>query len=153
MQDGSQFRCFHEHDPSVSLRRRAFVEALGASLLVFVALASGVKSQLLAPALPLVSMIANAIATAGALVALILAFGPVSGGHFNPLITALQWLRGERSSRCTLAYCGAQLAGATLGVALANMLFAGSEPSAVAVATPLARLLASEVLASAALMA
>jgi glycerol uptake facilitator-like aquaporin len=153
MQDGVQIRCFHEHDPNVPLQRRAFVEAVGSFLLVFVALASGVKAQLLAPSLPLVSLIANAIATAGALVALILALGPVSGGHFNPLITALQWLRRERGSRCTLAYCAAQFAGATLGVALANMLFAQSPPSDVAVITPLARLLASEVLASAALMA
>jgi glycerol uptake facilitator-like aquaporin len=152
MQDDVQIRCFHEHDPNVPLRRRAFVEAVGSFLLVFVALASGVKAQLLAPSLPLVSLIANATATAGALVGLILALGPVSGGHFNPLITALQWLRGERNSRCTLGYCAAQLAGATFGVALANTLFTPSQPSAIAVTTPLARLLASEVLASAALM-
>jgi len=152
MQDGIQIRCFHEHDPNVPLQRRAFVEALGSFLLVFVALASGVKAQLLAPSLPLVALIANAIATAAALVGLILALGPVSGGHFNPLITALQWLRRERSSRCTLGYCAAQLAGASFGVALANMLFTPSQPSAIAVTTSLAQLLASEVLASAALM-
>jgi glycerol uptake facilitator-like aquaporin len=152
IQDGMPIRCFHEHDPNVPLRRRAFVEAVGSFLLVFVALASGVKAQLLAPSLPLVSLIANAIATAGALVGLILALGPVSGGHFNPLITGLQWLMRERGSRCTLAYCAAQLAGATFGVALANMLFAPSQPSALAVTTPLAQLLASEILAGAALM-
>jgi hypothetical protein len=71
MQDAIHYPVLHEHDPNVSLKRREFVEALGSFLLVVVALASGVKAQLLAPSLPHVSLIANAIATAGALVGLI----------------------------------------------------------------------------------
>jgi glycerol uptake facilitator-like aquaporin len=149
---GAGTGCFHEHDPDVPLNRRAFVEAVGALLLVFIAAASGMNKQHLAPSLPLVSTIAGAVATAGALVSLILALGPVSGGHFNPLITVLQWLRRERGFRCTLTYCIAQIAGAVFGVFLANMLFVQHATSGAAVAAPLAHLVASEILASAALM-
>jgi glycerol uptake facilitator-like aquaporin len=149
---GAAIRCFHEHDPSVPLRRRALIEAVGTLLLVFVVSASGMNAQHLAPSLPLLSVLANAIATAGALVALILALGPVSGGHFNPLITALQWLRRERSFRCTFAYCAAQFAGAALGAVLANVLFTQDPTSAGSVTTPVTVLVASEVLASAVLM-
>jgi glycerol uptake facilitator-like aquaporin len=145
-------RCFHEHDPSVPLGRRALVEAVGTLSLVFVVSASGLNTQHLAPSLPLLSVVANAIATAGALVGLILALGPVSGGHFNPLITALQLLRRERSFRGTLAYCVAQFAGAALGAVLAKVLFTQDPTSGGNVTTPLTVLAASEVLASAALM-
>jgi len=148
-------RCFHEHDLDVPLQRRAFVEAIGACLLVFVAAASCTNQLPHTPALPLVSIVTGAIATAGALVSLILALGPVSGGHFNPLITTLQWLRRERSSRVTLTYCVAQLMGAVFGAILANMLCARNAASGAGIAThiaPLARLAASEMLASAALM-
>lgn len=67
---------------------------------------------------PLVRLIASAAATAGALTGLIVALGAVSGGHFNPLITGLQWLMGERRSDCVLAYMAAQLAGAITGSTL-----------------------------------
>jgi glycerol uptake facilitator-like aquaporin len=65
---------------------------------------------------------ASAFATAGALVGLIIAFGSASGGHFNPLISGLQWLGGERKLDCALAYVAAQLLGAFLGALLANAM-------------------------------
>jgi glycerol uptake facilitator-like aquaporin len=51
-----------------------------------------------------------------------MAFGAVSGGHYNPLITLLQWLGRERTTRCTLTYLAAQTAGALLGATLANTM-------------------------------
>ena len=93
----------------------------------------------------------SAVATAAALVGLIIAFGAVSGGHFNPLITGLQWLSRERGAACTLAYVAAQIVGAILGGLLAKALFA--EGSIEAVAPPLgATMVASEAVAAAGLM-
>jgi glycerol uptake facilitator-like aquaporin len=77
---------------------------------------SGLAVQHLLPESGILGLLASAFATAGALVGLIIAFGSVSGGHFNPLITGLQWLGGERKLDCTLAYVAAQFAGAILGV-------------------------------------
>jgi glycerol uptake facilitator-like aquaporin len=73
---------------------------------------------------PLGGLTANAFATAGALVGLVIALGPLSGGHFNPLITLLQWLSEDRTTRCMLAYCAAQFAGGLAGAALANAISA-----------------------------
>jgi glycerol uptake facilitator-like aquaporin len=95
--------CFYEADPALSLVRRGLVEGVGSLLLMFIVTASH------AP-----------VAGAAALVALIMAFGAVSGGHYNPLITVLQWLGRERTTRCTLTYIAAQTAGALLGATLAN---------------------------------
>ena len=107
--------CFHEDDPSLALLRRSFAELLGTFLLVLAASsggiaaghAFGVEAGLVLPCV--------AVVIAGALVALIIALGSVSGGHFNPLITVLQWLGGERPGRCALAYGAAQLAGGLAG--------------------------------------
>jgi len=69
------------------------------------------------------ALLANTVATGAALVALILAFGPVSGAHLNPAVSlASAWLEGT-SARQTLAYVAAQVAGAFLGVALAHLMF------------------------------
>jgi glycerol uptake facilitator-like aquaporin len=116
-------RCFFERDSSYPLRRRAAAEALGTLLLACIAAGSTLWAEHLfgrhSPAVLLV----GAAAPAGALAALVLTFGFVSGGHFNPLITALQWMSGERSLDCTLAYVGAQVAGAILGVWFVHLLF------------------------------
>jgi glycerol uptake facilitator-like aquaporin len=85
-------------------------------------------------------------------VGLIIAFGAASGGHFNPLISSLQWIRGERGLRCTAAYVIAQLAGAWAGAWLGTLLFSGNElPRAVASHVDSAHWI-SEILASAGLM-
>jgi glycerol uptake facilitator-like aquaporin len=97
--------CFYEADPTLPLVRRGLAEGIGTLLLMFIVTASH------AP-----------LAGAAALVALIMAFGAVSGGHYNPLITVLQWLGRERTTRCTLTYIAAQTAGALLGAALANAI-------------------------------
>ena len=65
----------------------------------------------------------NAFATAGALVALILMFGAVSGAHFNPLVTITDRMLGTVSSRDTVLYVLAQIVGGCLGAMLANVMF------------------------------
>ena len=143
--------CFFERDPYVALKRRAAVEGFGTLLLVLAVAGSGLTASSLVHEASLLARASSAVATAGALVGLIVAFGSVSGGHFNPLISALQWLSGERRLDCTLAYIAAQLAGAVGGALLANIIF-GAE-RALAVGAPTAwRLAASELLATAGLL-
>lgn len=143
--------CFFERDAGISISRRAAVEGIGTLLLMLAIVGSGQISGRFADPPSAIGNIIAAIATAGALVGIIVAFGSVSGGHFNPLITLLQWLRGERAAGCTAAYVVAQICGATFGAALASRVFAvvssGGTP-----AWPTATLFASEVLSSAGLM-
>jgi len=102
---------------------RASVEGIGTLLLMFAAAASGLQAHRLFPAEPAVGLLISALTIAGVLVGLIVALGAISGGHFNPLITALQWLGRERTSRCTLAYVCAQVVGAVGGSLLADGIF------------------------------
>jgi glycerol uptake facilitator-like aquaporin len=69
------------------------------------------------------ALLANAIATGGALVALILTFGPISGAHFNPAVTAALALHGFLAKRLIVPYAAAQTAGAIVGVWLAHLMF------------------------------
>jgi len=112
--------CFFENDPTLALARRATVEAIGTLLLMFAAVAASLSMGRYSPDASAIGSVANALVGPGVLVGMILAFGAVSGGHFNPLITGLQWLGGERSANCTLAYVGAQLLGALCGAWLAT---------------------------------
>jgi glycerol uptake facilitator-like aquaporin len=115
--------CFFERDPNIPLVRRTTVEAAGTLLLVFAVVGSGLTSQHVLHQTPAFGLFTSAVATAGALVGLILALGSVSGGHFNPLISSLQWLAGERRFDCALAYVAAQFAGGLVGALLANVTF------------------------------
>jgi glycerol uptake facilitator-like aquaporin len=143
--------CFFEQDPGAALTRRATAEGVGTLLLMLAATGSGLAVQHLLPESGILGLLASALATAGALVGLIIAFGSVSGGHFNPLITGLQWLGGERKLDCTLAYVAAQFAGAILGALLANVVF-GSGSRAPVFALVNGTLILSEALAAAGLM-
>lgn len=119
----SQPTCFFEHDPGAPLRRRATVEAIGTCLLVLAVLGSGQMAGRLAPTMPGLGLLLGAIAAGTALASLITALGTVSGAHFNPLITILQWLSDERSLRCTIFYVAAQIGGAACGAMTASALF------------------------------
>lgn len=141
--------CFFERDPTHALARRAGVEAVGTMLLMFAATGSAIVAASFG--LPsAAALLMHAVATSGALVGLIIALGAVSGGHFNPIITAGQWLAGERSTRCLVAYVICQTAGGIAGAVLARCVFAAAS------VTPSApsdwSLVASEVLATASLM-
>jgi glycerol uptake facilitator-like aquaporin len=143
--------CFYERDTSVAVFRRAACEAVGTLMLMFVANGSSLMMYREVPSMPLLRLLIAGIATAGALVGAIVAFGAVSGGHFNPLITVTQWLNGERNRACALAYVVAQIMGACCGALLANAVF----QSAADTVTPDwidVRLVLSEFIDSATLM-
>lgn len=141
--------CFIERDPEASLLRRASVEAIGTFMLMLAVAESGVAAQGIAQLAPALASAVVAVAISGSLVGLILAFGAVSGGHFNPLITTLQWVGKERSLRCTTIYIVAQVAGALAATIFARMHLA--VPAAARAPSTLSSAL-DEGLASAGLM-
>jgi glycerol uptake facilitator-like aquaporin len=109
------------------LTRRAIAELLGTGLLVTVVIGSGIAAQRLSTDSGL-QLFENAVVTAAALPVLILVFGPVSGGHFNPVVSLVDHVLGRRRrtglSRLDLAaYLPAQVVGAILGALLANAMF------------------------------
>lgn len=109
-----------------SIGRRAAAEAVGTGLLLVAVVGSGIMGAKLAadsPAAVHLALLANAIATGGALVALIVCFGPVSGAHFNPAVSAAMAWRGQLSWRDAGLYSIAQCAGAVLGVLAAHGMF------------------------------
>lgn len=108
---------------SSDLRRRALAEAIGTAFLLIAVVGSGIAAQRLTPGEPGLQLLENAIATGAALVAIILALGPVSGAHLNPVVTLLDRWFGGISSRVAAVYCGAQVVGAVVGVVVANLMF------------------------------
>jgi arsenate reductase len=106
-------------------------EFLGTGLLVAVVVGSGIAAQRLSVDHGL-RLLENALATAAALPVLILIFGPVSGGHFNPIVSLADWLLGCRSGTGmrlgeVAVYAMAQVSGAILGATLANTMFGQGE--------------------------
>lgn len=142
--------CFFEKDAGLPLWRRTIAELIGTLLLVLVIVGSGVMSRILAPN-PGLALVVVAFATASALAGLIAALGNASGGHFNPLITLLQWLTGERKLSCTLAYILGQITGGVLGALLADGLF-GAGIKAAGPSQSVTILALSETVASSGLM-
>jgi len=106
-----------------SLGRRAVAEFAGTLLLLAAVVGSGVMGERLAGGNVGLALLANTIATGEALVALILAFGAVSGAHFNPAVTLSDALLGGIRWRETPVYVAAQGAGAIAGVVLAHAMF------------------------------
>src|SRR3954471_16146592 len=109
--------------------RRFLAEFVGTALLVTAVVGSGTMAATLSPDDVGLQLLENSTATALALGALILVFGPVSGAHFNPVISAADWLLGRRTragiTGTQLAgYAVAQVAGAVSGAVLANLMFA-----------------------------
>jgi glycerol uptake facilitator-like aquaporin len=103
--------------------RRLVAEALGTALLLAVVVGSGIMGERLAGGNVAVALLANTLATGAGLVALILAFGPVSGAHFNPVVTLADAWQGGRPWREVPGYLAAQFLGAPLGVLLAHVMF------------------------------
>ena len=109
--------------------RRLLAEFVGTALLVTAVVGSGIMATTLSPNDVGLQLLENSVATAFALGALILTFGPVSGAHFNPVVSAADWLLGRRTrtglTGTDLAgYITAQTAGAIAGSILANLMFA-----------------------------
>jgi arsenate reductase len=113
----------------ITLWRRLLAEFTGTALLVTAVVGSGIMATTLSPHDAGLQLLENAVATAFALGALILTFGPVSGAHFNPVVSAADWFLGRRSGTgltgTDLAgYALVQTAGAIAGSVLANLMFA-----------------------------
>lgn len=108
---------------AADLPRRLLAEFLGTALLVAAVIGSGIAATRLSPNDVGLQLLENAAATAGALIALILAFGPVSGAHFNPVVTLADRWFGGITTRATIGYLVAQLAGGMFGAVLANAMF------------------------------
>jgi arsenate reductase len=109
-------------DSARTLARRLVAEALGTGLLVVSVVGSGIMASSLSDDVG-VQLLANAAATAGALIGLILIFGAVSGAHFNPVVTLVDRGFGSISSRDAGLYIGAQITGGCLGAVAANVMF------------------------------
>ncbi len=106
-----------------ALPRRALAEYLGTTFLVAVVVGSGIMAVRLSPNDVGLQLLENTIATAAGLVALILAFGSVSGAHFNPVVSIVDARLGGLTARELGAYVAAQIAGACTGSILANLMF------------------------------
>ncbi|MGC4852902.1 aquaporin [Micromonospora sp. DT4] len=111
-----------------TLNRRASAEFAGTALLVAAVVGSGIAAARLSPGDVGLQLLENAIATAFALGSLILMFGPVSGAHFNPVVSAVDWWLGRRAGTGLAgtdlaAYTAAQVTGAVAGSVLANLMF------------------------------
>jgi glycerol uptake facilitator-like aquaporin len=109
---------------SPPLARRLFAELLGSAFLAALVIGSGIAAQTLSPNDVGLQLLENAAATAAGLFAIILMFGPVSGGHFNPVVSLVDASFGGISVRDALAYIPAQVAGCVLGAIVANGMFA-----------------------------
>jgi arsenate reductase len=107
----------------LGLARRAAAEAVGTAFLVAVVVGSGIHAQRLSPDDVGLQLLENSIATGAALVALILAFGSVSGAHFNPVVTMADRVLGGMPTRDAGVYMTAQVVGACIGAMVANLMF------------------------------
>jgi glycerol uptake facilitator-like aquaporin len=106
------------------LARRLLAELLGSAFLAAIVIGSGIAAQQLSPRDIGLELFENAAATAAGLFAIILMFGPVSGGHFNPVVSLADAHFGGIARRDALAYVTAQIAGCILGAITANAMFA-----------------------------
>ncbi len=102
--------------------RKLGAEFLGTGFLVTGVVGSGIMAERLSDDVGL-QLLENAFATAGVLLALILALGPVSGAHFNPIVTVAERIRGTVTTPVLFGYIGAQILGGIAGVMTANIMF------------------------------
>ena len=114
----------------VSLAKRIAAEGIGTALLLAGVVGSGIMAERLSGGNVALALLANTLATGGVLVAIILAFGQISGAHFNPAVSLADAVRGGLAWRDLPAYLMAQIAGAILGVVVANLMF--GEPAVFA---------------------
>lgn len=140
------------------LSRRLVAELLGTGLLVTVVVGSGIAAQRLSPDDVGLQLLENSTATVLGLTVLILLFGPVSGAHFNPVVSAADWLLGRRAGTGLTggevgAYALAQTLGAIGGAVLANLMYDVDITELSAKERSGSSLLLAEVVATAGLVA
>lgn len=119
-----------------SLSRRLTAEALGTALLLATVVGSGIMAERLSGDLTALALLANTIATGAGLIALILMLGPVSGAHFNPIVSLSEVLLGRLHWRDGLSYGAAQIGGAFAAVALAHGMFSDAQTAGALVSQP-----------------
>ena len=107
----------------VVLWRRLLAEFLGSAFLAALVIGSGIAAQRLSPGNTGLQLFENAAATAAGLFAIILMFGPISGGHFNPVVSFVDAGFGGLAWRDALAYLPVQIAGCVTGAVVANAMF------------------------------
>src|ERR1041384_34401 len=106
-----------------SITRRLASEAIGTAFLLATVVGSGIMGERLAGGNVAIALLANTIATGAGLVALILTFGPISGAHFNPVVTLADAWEGGTPWREVPGYFAAQLLGGVAGVLVAHTMF------------------------------
>jgi arsenate reductase len=142
---------------TVATWRRLLAEFIGTALLVTAVVGSGIMAASLSPNDVGLQLLQNSIATAFALAVLILALGPVSGAHFNPVVSAADWWLGRRHGAGLrlpelAAYCAAQILGACAGSMLANLMFDRSAVTLASTTRTGTHLWLGEVVATAGLL-
>jgi glycerol uptake facilitator-like aquaporin len=106
----------------MNFQKRLFAEALGTCILIIAVIGSGIMATNLTDDVGL-QLLANAGATVGALISLILMFGPISGAHFNPVVTMASCVFDKRPWKEVIPYAIAQAMGGTIGAVIANVMF------------------------------
>jgi glycerol uptake facilitator-like aquaporin len=142
---------------TTQLWRRVVAEGIGTGLLVTVVIGSGIAASKLSPGDVGLQLLENAFATALGLAVLILMIGPVSGAHFNPVVSAVDWWLGRRTGSGLTAtelgaYVPAQVVGAVLGAVLANLMYGETAVSWSTTERSAAHLWLGEVVATAGLI-
>lgn len=107
----------------MTLSRRLAAEFLGTALLLAIVIGSGIMGERLAEGNVAIALMGNTLSTGAGLVALILTFGPISGAHFNPVVTLSDLWARQITGRVALMYIVVQIAGAFAGVAAAHGMF------------------------------
>jgi glycerol uptake facilitator-like aquaporin len=105
------------------LLRRLSAEAIGTAFLLTAVVGSGIAAENLSGGNVALALLCNAIATGAALAVLILIFGPVSGAHLNPAVSAAFGIRGELAWNIVVLFVAAQVVGAVVGVIVAHAMF------------------------------
>ena len=105
------------------MTRRLVAEALGTLILVMAVVGSGIMAEKLGGGNQALALLCNTIATGAVLYVIITIFAPVSGAHFNPVVSLVAALRGELDWRSTFAYFVVQIAGGCVGAVLAHLMF------------------------------
>ena len=107
----------------MTLGKAVAAETVGTALLLAIVVGSGIMGERLAAGNAAIALLANSIATGAGLYVLIVIFGPISGAHFNPIVSGMSTWEGQLQPRCFAAYVLAQLSGAFVGVVTAHAMF------------------------------
>jgi arsenate reductase len=108
---------------TLDICRKLIAEMLGTAILIIVVMGSGIMAQSLSPNDTGLQLLENAIATCGGLIGLILMFGPVSGAHFNPIVSMVDYLHGDMQIRDFFLYTLCQIIGGIIGALITNVQF------------------------------